>query len=47
MCHLWATLPENPKEITKQAKEAYLQKHVHQPLLAVNIAEEVLTNLSV
>ena len=53
--HLWVTLSETWKEITKRTKEAYLQKkkqkqkkpHIHQHFLAVNIAEEVLTHLLV
>lgn len=41
MCHLWVTLSDTWKETAKQTKKAYLQNHVHQPLLVVNITEEV------
>lgn len=37
----------NLEGITKQTKEAYLQKHTHPPLLDVNNAVDVLTNLLV
>lgn len=35
----------NLEGITKQTKEAYLQKTYHPPLLDVNNAVDVLTNL--